>query len=257
MSLRITITGTGTSLGVPVLGCDCEVCTSTDPRDQRLRTAALIQTSTTNLAIDVGPDFRQQMLATGIRSLDGILLTHEHNDHLIGLDDVRPFNFVQRKPIDIYGLARVNQRVQLRFPYIFAAEKYPGAPSLNLHEIDAGQTFMVGDIEIQALAVSHGALPILGYKFGELVYITDANQISEQTLEQIGRPRVLVINAMHEKTHHSHFNLAQAIEISETIAARQTYLVHMSHRMGLHATKSKALPKAIQLAHDGLEVELT
>lgn len=256
MSLQLTFTGTGTSQGVPVLGCQCEVCRSTDPRDQRLRTAALVQSSTTNIAIDVGPDFRQQMLRAKVTRLDGILLTHEHNDHIIGLDDVRPFNFMQKEAVNIYGLERVNTDVELRFQYIFAAQKYPGAPSINLHNIEAKDTLTIGDMSIEALGVSHGKLEILGYKFDKLVYLTDVNEIPTETLQQIGRPEILVLDALHENLHHSHFNLAQAVEMAASIDANQTYLVHMSHRMGLHAKVSAALPDRIDLAYDGLQIEL-
>jgi len=248
--------GTGNSLGVPILGCDCKVCRSADPRDSRLRTAALVQSERTNIAIDAGPDFRQQMLRAKVRWLDGILLTHEHNDHIAGLDDVRPFNFRQKRPMDVYGLARVNQDLRERFPYIFSAQKYPGAPSINYCEVQAKQAFCVGDIEIEALGVSHGALQILGYKFGKLVYLTDVNEISDATLEQIGKPEILVLNALHEKRHHSQFNLEQAVNMSAKIAARKTYLVHMSHYMGLHAAVSTTLPEGIELAYDDLRVEV-
>ncbi|NND05717.1 MAG: MBL fold metallo-hydrolase [Saprospiraceae bacterium] len=254
--MRFIFTGTGTSQGIPVIGCTCQTCTSQDTRDQRSRTAAVIQSEDTSLAIDVGPDFRHQMLAVNIRSLSAILLTHEHNDHIAGLDDVRPFNFLQKEPMQVYGLARVLNDVKRRFAYIFANESYPGAPTVVLNELNAYQSIILAGIEVQTFLVHHGNLDVLAFRIGDVSYVTDANHIPPKSLEVIKGSKVLVLNALHHKTHHSHFNLAQALELTDSLDVNSVYFTHMSHHMGLHRQIQDTLPEGRFLAYDGLEIHL-
>ncbi len=253
--LELTFLGTGTSQGIPVIGCDCEVCHSTDPRDQRLRTSAMITTEGKNFVIDAGPDFRQQMLRERVKKLTAVLLTHEHNDHVIGLDDVRPFNFMQRMGIDIYGTERVISEVTRRFPYIFEKNPYPGAPRLNTHYIEPMQKFEVSGVEFQTLPVMHGDWPVLGFKTGSLVYITDAKYISDEVIAAAKNCEVLILNALRRKEHYSHLSLDQAIEVSREIGANRTYFTHVSHKMGLYREVQKDLPDNCFIAWDGLKVK--
>ena len=253
---RFTLTGTGTSQGVPVIGCQCVVCKSKDPRDRRYRTAAFIESKSGNIAIDVGPDFRQQMLSVDARSLDAILITHEHNDHIAGLDDVRPFNFRQNSKMKVFTLPRVAKDIRSRFSYIFAEEPYPGAPRISIQEIEPYQSIRVGEIEILPLSVLHGNLEVLAFQIKDLVYITDANSIPPKTMTQIKGTKTLILNALHHRKHYSHFNLTEAIAMAQKIGASQTYLTHVSHDMGLYHEITPKLPEHIHLAYDGLSIEL-
>jgi len=252
--LKITILGSGTSQGVPVIGCDCEVCTSSDPRDQRLRVAILISRGNVNIAVDAGPDFRQQMLRAGVKNLGAVLLTHEHNDHIIGLDDVRPFNFMQGGKMPVFATPRVQSEVRTRFAYIFDENPYPGSPMLELHTISKQAAFDVKGVNITPIEVLHGPLPVMGFRVGDFTYLTDVKTIAEDQREKARHSKVLVLNALHHKVHHSHLNLQEALAMIEDLAPEQAYLTHMSHRMGLHETVSKALPKNVALAYDGLEI---
>ncbi len=251
---KLTFLGTGTSQGVPVICCECDVCHSSSFKDHRLRSSVKIESENCNVVIDVGPDFRQQMLVSRTNRLDAILLTHEHNDHIIGMDDIRPFNFKQKGKMNVYGMNRVLQEVKNRFQYVFVENVYPGSPQINLTEINHGQEFSIGDLNFMALEVMHGNLPILGYKIDNLAYFTDVKTIPESTIESIKVLDILIISALHHWPHHSHSNLIESIEWAKKIDAKQTFFIHMSHHMGLHDEVSKQLPENISLAYDGLEI---
>lgn len=254
--MKITFLGTGTSQGVPVIGCRCAVCESLDSKDKRLRTSALIQVDDKNILIDIGPDFREQMLRSKVRHLDAILITHAHRDHVAGIDDIRPFNYYQKAPIDIY--ARDNAIVAIRrdYSYIFEKHIYPGLPEANLVEVSGKASFDVDNINIMPIEVMHKDLPILGYRIGDLTYITDANYISDQELEKLKDTKVLVINALRIETHFSHFSLSEALQIVNRIKPERAYLTHMSHEMGFYNEVSRSLPQNVFLAYDGLEIEV-
>jgi phosphoribosyl 1,2-cyclic phosphate phosphodiesterase len=252
--LKITFLGTGTSQGVPVIGCDCEVCSSLDYRDKRLRVSVHLEVDGKSLVIDSGPDFRQQMLRERIKKLDAVLLTHSHKDHIAGLDDVRAFNFLQKKGMPIYGTAWTLEHIKKEFYYAFEGEKYPGIPVLNLHEID-NKDFLVEGIKIIPLQVMHLKMPVLGFRVRDFSYITDANFIPEETFDKLKGTRVLVLNALQKESHVSHFTLDQAIVQAKKIGAEQTYFTHISHKMGLHQQVNKELHDGIALAHDGLVID--
>ncbi len=254
--MQITFLGTGTSQGIPVIGCDCEVCRSTDPRDKRLRTSILVTIDDVNIGVDAGPDFRQQMLNNQVQHLDAILLTHEHNDHIIGLDDVRPFNFKSGEDMPIYCAERVAKELRMRFAYAFDINPYPGAPRFLLKPISAEQPFKVKHTQVFPFQFLHGKMPVLGFRFGDFVYITDAKTVSEETVALIRGAEVLVVNALHREPHHSHFNLDEAIAFIERVQPRKAFLTHMSHRMGLSRDIEEELPSHISLAHDGLKINL-
>lgn len=255
--MKITILGTGTSQGVPVIGCTCEVCQSDDPRDRRLRCSVAIEWGGKQIVIDVGPDFRQQMLANQLSKIDAILLTHEHNDHIIGLDDVRPFNFLHQMHLPVYGMKRVLKDVRERFAYVFDADPYPGAPRINLHPIAVPHRFQILELpSIIPIEVWHGKLPILGYRLGDFSYLTDVKTLPPASLEKVKNTKILVLSALHHRSHHSHLNLEEAIALAQEINAEQTYFIHFSHRMGKHAEVSLQLPDNIFLAYDGLELIL-
>ena len=254
--MTVTILGTGTSQGVPVIGCDCLVCRSDDPRDKRLRTAALLQAGGQHIAIDCGPDFRQQILRTGIHSLDAILLTHEHNDHIIGLDDVRPFNFMNWSDMPVYATGRVLSELRRRFAYVFDEHPYPGAPMIQLREISKEHPFSVGGLRVTPVEVMHGRLPVLGFRVGAFAYLTDVRTISEAEMEKLYDLDVLVLSALHHREHHSHLNLEQALALIERLQPQRAYLTHMSHRMGRHAEINPTLPSGVELGYDGLQIVL-
>lgn len=252
--MTFTFLGTGTSQGVPIIGCDCEVCTSSDPRDNRLRTSLLVTHEGRNVVIDVGPDFRQQMLRAKVKRLDAVVLTHEHNDHIIGLDDVRPFNFLQNEHMPLLGTKPVLQEVRQRFSYIFEKNPYPGAPMIAPKPISKADDFTVAGIPFQPIEVMHGNLPVLGFRINDFAYLTDMKTIDEVEKQKLAGVKTLVLNALHHAWHHSHLNLEEALAFIEEIKPEQAWLTHISHRMGLHEAVSKQLPKGVGLAWDGLVV---
>ena len=249
--LKITFLGTGTSSGVPLIGCDCAVCTSADPRDNRLRSSLLVQSATTTLVVDTGPDFRYQMLREKVKKLDAVVFTHPHRDHMAGLDDVRAYNFFQKKHIDIYADSLMESAIRRDFYYAFADTRYPGIPELNLISI-SDEPFIVGDIPVTPVKVWHMKMPVLGFRFGSFTYITDANRIEEQEKDKIRGAEVLVLNALRKQQHISHFTLGEAVELAQELRVPQAYFTHMSHQVGLHADIEAELPDNIHLAWDGL-----
>lgn len=251
----VTFLGTGTSQGVPVIGCTCKTCQSTDLHDKRLRTSIMISTEQTNVVIDCGPDFRQQMLREQVDHLEALVITHEHNDHIIGMDDVRPFNFMKRTDMPVYAAARVAEELKLRFAYVFAENPYPGAPMLKLFPIDRTSSFTINDLMFIPIEVMHGKLPVLGFRIGSFTYITDMKTVSDAEKEKIRGSKYLVVNALHHKEHHSHLNLQEALEFVREIAPEQAFLTHMSHRMGLHEEVNSSLPTGVSLAYDGLQIK--
>lgn len=253
--MKITFLGTGTSQGVPVIGCPCEVCQSLDFRDKRLRTAVHIQLPGKSIVIDTGPDFRQQMLREQINRLDAVIFTHAHRDHTAGLDDVRAYNFMQGMDMPVYGTKATLDQLKMEYAYAFAKESYPGIPRLALHEITE-ETFHIDDLAITPLPVKHLNMPVLGFRIANFCYITDANFIYDETLERLKGTEVLVLNALQRERHISHFNLKEAISMVERIHPKRTYFTHISHRLGLHGKVEKELPSGIMLACDGLQLEL-
>lgn len=250
--IQITFLGTGTSSGVPMVGCNCEVCTSTDLKDKRLRTSILIESPATTIVIDTGPDFRQQMLTHDVKKLDAVLLTHSHKDHIAGLDDVRAYNYFQKKPMDIYASDATINRVKTEFDYAFADVKYAGVPSIQLHSINEDNLFRIGDLQIVPINVWHLYMPVLGFRFGNFTYITDANKIDEASKEKIKGSEILVLNALRKETHISHFSLQEALILSDELQIPKVYFIHLSHQMGLHKVISNELPEDRYIAYDGL-----
>lgn len=253
--MTITFLGTGTSQGVPVIACTCPVCLSTDKHDKRLRTSILIEGDGKVIAIDSGPDFRYQMLREKVMHLDAIVFTHEHKDHVAGMDDIRAFNYKQQVPMDIYADDRVQLALRREFPYIFDNKGYPGIPQVNLHTINL-EPFNIGDVRFTPIEVMHYKLPVKGYRIKDFTYITDAKTLSDVEKDKIRGSKTLVINALQKEKHISHFTLDEAIAFARDINAEQTYLTHVSHRLGKHADVSKELPAGIQLAYDGLKLEV-
>ena len=252
--MKITLLGTGTSQGIPVIGCECKACLSNDKRDDRLRSGILVQSNGINVLVDTGPDLRQQMLKVGIKHVNGVLYTHEHNDHVAGLDDIRPFNYIQKSDIPFYGLPRVLGDIEKRFAYVFDKNPYPGAPRATLQPIDSGHTFLIGDLEIMSVGVMHGSLPILGYRFGDFAFITDASFLTESSKKLLEGTKVLVLSALRKEVHHSHFSLSEAIAIIQEMKIEKAFLTHISHRMGVTKDWEKELPDNIFPAYDGMEI---
>lgn len=254
--MKITILGTGTSTGIPMIGCKCEVCQSNDPRDKRLRTAAYVEIDNLHLCIDTGPDFRQQMLQNKITYLDAALFTHFHQDHIAGLDDTRAFSAWQQKPFQIYADELVQNALKRMFYYAFDPEfRYPGAPQFDVHTITHQQVFQIGNVQITPIQIIHGNLPILGFRFGDFTYITDASQISLEEQAKIKGSKILVINALRHSKHWSHFSLPETLEIIDRLQPDRAYLTHLSHGIGTHAQLQTQLPKGVFAAYDGLVIE--
>ncbi len=253
--MRITFLGTGTSCGVPVLGCQCETCRSTDPRDARLRCSILVETQQTRLLVDIGPDFRTQMLPMPFRRIDGILITHSHYDHVGGMDDIRPY--CQFGAINVYADPIARQGMLQMLPYCFAEHRYPGVPAIGLHEIHAGEPFSIGDIGIVPFEVMHGQLPILGYRFGRFAYITDMKTIDDSQVHFLEGVEILVVNALRfDNPHHSHQLVDDAVGFARRVGASRTLLTHMCHDIGLHKNADKRLPSGVELAYDGQVIEV-
>lgn len=255
MVVKLTFLGTGTSQGVPVIGCSCAVCRSVDPRDHRLRTSIMLEANGQVVVVDTGPDFRQQMLRAGVTRLDGVVFTHAHKDHIAGLDDVRPFNYRQKSATQIYATKDVQKALRREFYYCFDEHRYPGVPDLALNSIQT-KAFSAAGIPFIPLPVMHMNLPVLGFRIGNLAYITDANFIPEETFQKMGSPDVLVLNALRHTPHPSHFTLTEAIEIVERVKPKQAYFTHISHQLGIHHEVGGQLPDNIYLAYDGLTVHL-
>ena len=250
--MYVKILGSGTSTGVPQIGCNCPVCTSNDPRDNRLRTSVIVETEDARILIDCGPDFREQMLRMPFKKIDGVLITHEHYDHVGGLDDLRPF--CRFGAIPIYSESNVADKLRSRMPYCFVEHTYPGVPNIPLCELTAGNPFFINHTEILPFRIFHGNLPILGYRIGKLAYITDMLFMPEESYTQLAGVDVLVINALRIASHPTHQNLEEALLVARRINARETYFIHMSHDIGLHSVAQQRLPKSFSLAFDGEEL---
>lgn len=254
--LRITFLGTGTSGGVPMIGCDCAVCHSTDTKDKRLRSSIMVESATTRLVVDTGPDFRYQMLRQQIKKLDAVVFTHPHKDHMAGLDDIRAFNYFSKRYMDIYADSLTEEALRRDFYYAFSDTRYPGIPELNLNTITE-EPFLVGDIPVQPIQVWHHRMPVLGFRFGAFTYITDANRIEPDQKQKITGSEILVLNALRKQDHLSHFTLDQALLLIDQLQIPGGYLTHISHQLGKHAEVEAELPPHIHLAFDGLVLEMS
>lgn len=253
--ISVTFLGTGTSQGVPVIGCDCAVCVSDNPKDDRLRTSIMVSTPEQNIVFDTGPDFRQQMLRENVQRLDAVVFTHEHKDHVAGLDDIRAFNFKQRKDMEVYATEQVQEALKREYAYIFAEKTYPGVPKVNLNTIDL-TPFSINGLDLIPIQVMHYNLPVFGFRIKDFTYITDANFIAEEEKEKIRGSKVLVIDALRKEKHISHYNLEEAIELIKELEVEQAYLIHISHLLGKYDDEMPLLPKGVELAYDGLKITI-
>lgn len=254
--MRVTFLGTGTSQGVPVIACHCQVCQSTDPKDNRLRSSILLEYNGYTVVVDTGPDFRYQMLRQKVDRLDAVLMTHSHKDHIAGLDDVRAYNYQQQQSIPIYSNKATHDALRKEFYYAFSDYKYPGVPQLELEEIQAGEAFELYGESILPIEVMHFKMPVLGFRIGDFAYITDAKTIAEESYAQLAGVKVLVLNALQKEPHISHLTLEEALEVAQRIGPDQTYLTHISHRFGQHADIQQELPAGVFVAHDGLQLSV-
>lgn len=251
--MKVTFLGTGTSQGVPVIACPCDVCNSNDEKDKRLRCSIHIEHNGKSFVIDSGPDFRQQMMRAGIKTLDGLIFTHDHKDHIAGMDDIRAYNYVLQKKIEVYATALVQEGMKREFPYIFAEEKYPGIPEINLHLIE-NAPFIIEGLTFTPVEARHFKLPVFGYRIGDFTYLTDANYISDHEKQKIKGSKVFVINALRHEPHVSHYNLQQALDLIAEIKPETAYITHISHQLGRHVEVNKILPANVFCAYDGLEL---
>jgi phosphoribosyl 1,2-cyclic phosphate phosphodiesterase len=249
--LKVTFLGTGTSSGVPMIGCHCEVCTSTDKKDKRLRSSILVQSALTSLVVDTTPDFRYQMLREKVDKLDAVIFTHPHKDHIAGLDDVKAYNFFLKKPMEVFANSLTEEALKREFYYIFAEKKYPGTPRVNLNPIN-DSPFFVGDILVEPVLVHHLNMPVLGFKFNKFTYITDANRIDDLEKEKIKSSDTIVINTLRKESHISHYSLNEALLLVDELQIPTAFFTHMSHQIGKHADVNNSLPPNRQLAYDGL-----
>jgi len=253
--LHITFLGTGTSSGVPMIGCDCAVCTSPDKKDKRLRSSIMVQSPVTSITVDTTPDFRYQMLRTDTKHMDAIVFTHPHKDHIAGLDDIRAFNYFSQKPMQLYANSLTEQALRRDYYYAFEEHRYPGVPEIKMNTIDE-YPFTVGDIHIQPILVWHLKMPVNAYRFKDFTYITDANRIDEAEKEKIKGSKILVVNALRKEKHISHFNLDEAIALVDELEIPEAYFTHISHQLGKHEDINKELPAHIRLAYDGLRLSI-
>lgn len=252
--MKITFLGTGTSQGVPVIACPCLVCQSPDAKDKRLRSSLMIEKNGKVIVIDSGPDFRQQMLRANVKQLDGLIFTHEHKDHIAGMDDIRAFNYINQKNVEVYASAKVQEAMKREFPYVFDDFKYPGVPEINLHTI-SNEPFEVDGIKIQPVEVLHYRIPVFGFRVDDFTYITDANFIAEEERKKIRGSKIIVLNALRREPHVSHYTLREALEVLEDLNPQHGYLTHISHQLGLHEEVNAELPPGITCAFDGLTLE--
>ena len=251
--LKITFLGTGTSSGVPMIACPCEVCASTDKKDKRLRSSILVESSETSFVVDATPDFRYQMLRAGVKKLDAVLFTHPHKDHVAGLDDVRAFNYFQHKAMQVYANSLTEEALKREFAYAFSDQKYPGLPEINLNTIDA-TPFYIGDIPVIPILVWHLKMPVFGFRFGKFTYITDANKIDAAEKEKIKGSEIMVLNALRHHPHISHYTLDEAVAMARELGVKEAYFTHISHQLGLHSVVNNTLPTGMGLAWDGQQV---
>lgn len=253
--IHITFLGTGTSSGVPVISCKCAVCTSSDPKDSRLRTSVLLSIDGKNIVIDSGPDFRQQMLANNVNDISAVVFTHEHKDHVAGLDDIRPYNFIHKKHINVYAEARVQKALRREYAYIFAEDRYPGLPQIKMHLITR-HPFKIADIKFTPIRVHHYRLPIFGFRVGNFVYLTDVKTVPDEELSKFENIEVLAITALQKEKHVSHMNLEESLAFIEKVKPKRAYLTHLSHNFGLHNEEEAKLPENVYIAYDGLRVTI-
>lgn len=256
MKTKVTFLGTGTSQGVPLIACKCKVCISEDPLNKRLRSSVKVESNGKVIVIDSGPDFRQQMLRSQTVDLDALVFTHEHKDHIAGMDDIRAFNYIHKKPIEVYATEQVQLALRREYHYIFTDFKYPGIPEINLNTISKDQEFFVGDVKIIPIEALHYKLPVLGFRVNDFTYITDAKAITDIEKEKIKGSKVLVLNALRKEKHISHFTLEEAIQLVQELEIPKAYFTHISHQLGLHHEVEETLPSGIHLGYDGLEIEL-
>lgn len=254
--MKVTFLGTGTSQGVPFIGCDCQVCTSANKKDKRLRSALWVQTPEVSIVIDSGPDFRYQMLRANVRKLDAIVFTHGHKDHIAGLDDVRAYNYHDQRAMEVYATEETQQTLRREFAYIFSGTAYPGIPQINLHTIDGSMPFSINGLEIIPIRVLHYKMEVLGYRIGDFTYITDANYTAPDEMEKVRGSKNLVLNALRHEPHISHYTLAEAIAVAREAEAENVYFTHISHQLGLHDVVESELPNGMHLAYDGLTIDV-
>lgn len=253
--LKVVILGSGTSQGVPVIACDCHVCASNDPKDKRLRSSIMVSFQDKSFVIDSGPDFREQMLREKVKSLDALIFTHEHKDHMAGMDDIRAFNYRSQKPMEVYCSERVETALRRDYYYVFAAERYPGIPQVNMNRIE-NKPFEVEGVTFTPIEVLHYKMPVFGFRIGDFVYITDAKTIDSKERDKVRGAKILIVNALHRSEHLSHFNLEEALDFIADVAPERAYLTHISHLFGTHKEIEKLLPDNVSVAYDGMKIEI-